>query len=74
MLAALREVLGVTAEPLAVDVQRWSLARPARSRTAPHLLDGNLGIGVAGDAWHEGPRVEAAWLSGRSLGQAAARV
>ena len=72
MIAAMHRILGVTAEPLQVHVQRWSLARPTAGREEPHLLDSTVGIGCAGDAWHGGPRIEAAWLSGQSLGQAAA--
>ena len=72
MIAAMHRILGVTAEPLQVHVQRWSLARPISGRDEPHLLDSTVGIGCAGDAWHGGPRIEAAWLSGQSLGQTAA--
>jgi len=71
MLAELHRLLGMTEQPTFTHVQRWSLARPASGREAPHLFDPLLGVGVAGDAWHGGPRIEAAWLSGRSLGQAA---
>lgn len=72
MVAATQRVLGITAEPVHTHVQRWSLARPLAGRDEPHLLDARLGIGLAGDSWHGGPRVEAAWLSGTSLGHAAA--
>ncbi|MCX6459211.1 MAG: FAD-dependent oxidoreductase [Actinobacteria bacterium] len=71
MMAAMHRILGVTAEPVQVHVQRWSLARPATGRVETHLLDPSTGIGCAGDAWHGGPRIEAAWLSGHSLGQSA---
>lgn len=71
MLAALLQLLGITDEPRSIHVHRWSLARPAAARPAPHFLDPSLGIGLAGDSWHDGPRLETAWLSGRSLGQAA---
>ena len=72
MVEATHRVLGISAEPLHTHVQRWSLARPLAGRDEPHLLNERLGIGLAGDSWHGGPRVEAAWLSGTSLGRAAA--
>ncbi len=72
MVEATHRVLGITADPVHTHVQRWSLARPLAGRDEPHLLDARLGIGLAGDSWHGGPRVEAAWLSGTSLGHAAA--
>ena len=71
MMAAMHRILGVTAAAVQVHVHRWSLARPATGRVEPHLLDRSTGIGCAGDAWHGGPRIEAAWLSGHSLGQSA---
>lgn len=76
MVAAVRRVLDLP-EPLDAEVKRWSVARPA---AVPHsgangryLLDPN-GIGVAGDAFNERPRIEAAWLSGHALGGALAQV
>lgn len=72
MVAALVRVLGIAVEPSHAHVHRWSLARPTSAREEPHHWDGALG--VAGDSWHGGPRVEAAWLSGRSLGRVVAEV
>jgi hypothetical protein len=68
MVAALRRLFGIEAEPAHAHVHRWSLARPSTARDEPHHWDGV--VGLAGDSWHGGPRVEAAWLSGRSLGRA----
>jgi predicted NAD/FAD-dependent oxidoreductase len=36
----------------------------------PYWLHGQANLGLAGDAWAGGPRVEAAWLSGHGLGLA----
>lgn len=71
-IAALRRVLSIRAEPQWVDVQRWTYARPTGARDEPCYLDGEVNLGMAGDAWAGGPRVEAAWCSGLALGQALA--
>jgi predicted NAD/FAD-dependent oxidoreductase len=71
----LQRVLGVTVLPEWVDAHRWTYAKPTEGRAEAHWLHDELPLGVAGDAWAGGPRVEAAWLSGRSLGRAlAARI
>jgi len=67
-IAAARRVLGIEAMPDWVDVQRWSLARPIGAHAAPFAQHPALALGLAGDAWHGGPRIEAAWASGRALG------
>jgi renalase len=67
MLAELGLVLGIDAEPDWFAVKRWGLARPAQGRTQPYHL-GPAMVGLAGDGWHWPPRVEAAYLSGRALG------
>lgn len=69
MLTALRERLGIAAEPDGRYVHRWSLARPAGTREAPFLLSDRL-VGGCGDGWGGTPKVETAWLSGRALGRA----
>jgi len=74
MREAVNRVLGITAQPVSTHVHRWGLARPIDSHSEPHLLDRELGIGVAGDSWFDGPKVETAWLSGRSLGTASAEL
>ncbi|WP_417478872.1 NAD(P)/FAD-dependent oxidoreductase [Maricaulis maris] len=48
------------------QVHRWRHARVLQALEVPCLWDGEAGIGLAGD-WCLGPRVEAAYLSGRAL-------
>lgn len=67
-VAAARRVLGIEAMPDWVDVQRWTFARPIGAHAAPFAGHPELSLGLAGDAWHGGPRIEAAWASGRALG------
>ena len=69
MLAALMRLLAVEAPPRWTRVHRWSFAHPSSTRTRTHHL-GDDGIGLCGDGWAERPRVEAAYLSGRDLGDA----
>jgi renalase len=69
MVAALRSLLRIEAPPRWTHVHRWSFAHPSGTRTRTHHL-GDDGIGLCGDAWAERPRVEAAYLSGRDLGDA----
>jgi len=71
-IEAVRRVLAIDAEPAWVDVQRWTYAKPRGASEEPCWLDPQAPIGLAGDAWAGGPRVEAAWLSGRALGEALA--
>ena len=53
-------------DPLYLKAHRWRYARSG-GRNGPGLLwDPPLKLGVCGD-WLADPRVEAAWLSGRSL-------
>lgn len=67
-VAAVQRVLHVSAYPDWVDAHRWSFAKPLAASSASHWHHGDANLGMAGDAWSDGPRVEAAWLSGRSLG------
>lgn len=69
-VAAVQRVLGLDAYPDWVDAHRWTFARPLAARSEDFWLEG--GVGRAGDAFADGPRVEAAWLSGHRLGQALA--
>jgi hypothetical protein len=69
MVDALRRRLDLPAAPAYARVQRWSFARPTKQREEPFLL-GDDRLGVCGDGWHGKSRVEAAYLSGRALGQA----
>jgi hypothetical protein len=57
-------------EPVFARVRRWSLASPCSAQERPFTLDGELAVGVCGDAWGPKPRVEQAWLSGTALGEA----
>ncbi|MDP9396442.1 MAG: FAD-dependent oxidoreductase [Actinomycetota bacterium] len=71
MLDELAGVLGVRGEPRWAGMTRWSLSSPAAARKRPYHL-GRSGVGLCGDGWGGKPRVEAAFLSGRALGQALA--
>lgn len=71
MLAALAEALGIEIEnPIASAAHRWLYALSAGSGQGA-LWNSEIGIGVCGD-WLLGPRVECAWLSGRTLADAMA--
>ena len=71
-VAALRRVLGTDALPSWVDAHRWTYAKPLTAYPEPYWMHDDAPLGVAGDLWAEGPRVEAAWLSGHALGRALA--
>lgn len=71
-VATLRRVLGLSDLPAWVDAHRWTFAKPMTARAEPYWMSDDGRIGVAGDAWADGPRVEAAWLSGHALGEALA--
>lgn len=71
-IAATRRVLGIDAFPAWSWAHRWSLAKPIAALDEDFWLHPELPVGLAGDAWAAGPRVEAAWLSGRALGKALA--
>ncbi len=68
MIADVQRALGFDAEPEWSMVQRWTYAQPTQPRHAPFLLSD--GVGLCGDGWSDRPRIEAAWLSGRRLGDA----
>lgn len=70
LLAALRPVVGTTADPAWFDVRRWSLAKPRRPLGVDHWFDGV--IGLCGDVWGETSKIETAWTSGDALGRAMA--
>lgn len=65
MLAKTREVLGITAEPVASNIHRWTFAKPADRRAEPFYL-GPANIGICGDGWGAA-KVETAWVSGNAL-------
>jgi renalase len=69
-VAALQRVLGIDAYPDWVDCHRWTFAKPMSASDDPYWLHDTVNLGLAGDAWSGGPRVEAAWLSGHRLGAA----
>jgi len=69
LMAAFAAAAGIALPaPIVATAHRW---RYARSGTlgCDALWNGALGIGLGGD-WLTGPRVEAAWLSGRRLAEA----
>jgi renalase len=70
MAVALRDVLGIATEPLSTHVHRWTFGKPTGHRSEPFALDDDALVGVCGDAFSDRPRVEAAYLSGRALGEA----
>jgi predicted NAD/FAD-dependent oxidoreductase len=69
-VAAIQRVLGIDAYPEWVDCHPWTFARPMTASDEPYWLHDDVNLGLAGDAWSGGPRVEAAWLSGHRLGGA----
>ena len=69
-VAALQRVLGIDGYPDWVDCHRWTYAKPMSASEDPYWLHDQASLGLAGDAWSGGPRVEAAWLSGHRLGLA----
>ena len=71
-VATVRRVLGIDAMPDWVDAHRWTYAKPLAAAAESYWLHEVVALGVAGDAWADGPRVEAAWLSGHRLGAALA--
>ena len=71
-VATLRRVLGIDAMPDWVEAHRWTYAKPLAAAAEPFWMHDEAPFGVAGDAWADGPRVEAAWLSGHRLGKALA--
>lgn len=73
VLASMQHVLGISALPDWVDAHRWTFAKPTAARPTTHWAHPTMALGLAGDAWCQTPRVEAAWCSGRALGQALAR-
>ena len=71
-VAGVRRVLGIRDYPAWVDAHRWTYAKPLTAHEDPFWLSPDGLVGVAGDLWAAGPRVEAAWLSGTALGRALA--
>jgi renalase len=73
VLATLRRILSLTAQPTWVDAHRWTFAKPMAAHIEAFYLNEERLIGLAGDAWADGPKVETAWLSGHLLGAELAR-
>ena len=71
-VAGVRRTLDIGAYPAWVDAHRWTYAKPLDAHEDPFWLSDDGRVGVAGDMWADGPRVEAAWLSGSALGAALA--
>ena len=81
VIAAVTELLSLSAAPLWAHAHRWTTAKPASAHAESYAWSrpawsgparpGRGGIGVAGDAWcpSGSPRVESAWLSGDALGR-----
>ncbi|MBB3676679.1 hypothetical protein FHX36_002414 [Modestobacter versicolor] len=67
VVAAVRALLGIDADPQWTHVHRWTFAKPAEPRSAPFGLD--AGIGRCGDGWSAPSKVESAWRSGDALGR-----
>lgn len=65
-------LLGLETFPEHVDAHRWTYAKPLASFVDEYFLDEDIPLGMAGDAWFDGPRMEAAWCSGDALGHALA--
>jgi predicted NAD/FAD-dependent oxidoreductase len=71
-IATIQRVLGIRAYPQWVEAKRWAFAKPLAAEPAEFWMDDEAPIGLAGDAFAGGPRIEAAWLSGHQLGAALA--
>jgi renalase len=72
LVEALLRILDIPVAPSWFDVKRWTCARPVTAWPDPYHLDPRTRVGLAGDGWHAGPRVECAYLSGAALGRALA--
>ena len=66
---AVRDALGLDAEPVSTHVQRWTFAKPTGRREARFFL-GDALVGLCGDAWSDKPRVESAFRSGLDFAHA----
>lgn len=72
VVAAVRRILGIDAEPVSTYAHRWTFARPAAQHDELFALSD--GVGVAGDAWGRKASAGAAWASGDMLGRVLAGV
>ena len=69
VIDSLLPLLGLTKHPQWSSAMRWTYAKPTSARADLCFFDEEVGLGLAGDSWAGGPKVEAAWLSGHALGQ-----
>lgn len=69
-IASTNRALGLTEPPAWVEAHRWTLAKPMTAYVEPYVLLAGSRVGFAGDGFAGGPRIEAAWISGNSLGGA----
>jgi hypothetical protein len=69
LLAELRQRLGKVPRPRFWTAHRWRYAKVTRALDRACIVDEEGGIAVCGDGLL-GPRVEAAWQSGRAAGRA----
>jgi renalase len=78
VLAELRHLLDLDADPVWTHAHRWTFAKPAGTHGSEGfglITSGGRPLGLCGDSWcpSGAPRVESAWLSGRALGVALAQ-
>ena len=69
VIDSLLPLLGLMKHPQWSSAMRWTYAKPTSARADLCFFDEEVGLGLAGDSWAGGPKVEAAWLSGHALGQ-----
>jgi len=73
VIATIKRVLGLSSNPDWAQAHRWTYAKPLTAAAEHFWMHEDAAFGVGGDAWADGPKVEAAWLSGHRLGQALAQ-
>ena len=66
LLGHFRALTGIAAEPVYASAHRWLYALVEQAAGAPCLWNDEMQIGACGD-WCIGPRVEAAFESGRAM-------
>ncbi|WP_300380094.1 FAD-dependent oxidoreductase [Henriciella sp.] len=67
------DMSGMRAGPVHVSAHRWLYAKVEQAAETLYGWDPQTGIAAVGD-WRSGPRVEAAWLSGRACGKFLVRI
>ena len=68
-VATMQKVLNTSTYPEWVDAHRWTYAKPMSALEESCWVAPSGRWGLAGDGFAGGPRVEAAWKSGNSLGR-----